>query len=144
MKKFMLVYQGGLANLFEVNTFSLAPVQPCTRQRIYQGDFRSAENMAIGAKIAGAEVRTAGCNTAGDIAECVWTYDLEELPFSEKFCPVDSEIGCVECRIWADKLLANGFDSRSEDAGCAECGTSEAEVMVVEKHRRHFREHNRD
>ncbi len=89
MKKLMLVYQAGIANLFEVDTFSLAPTQPCTRRRIYQGDFRTAENIAIGAKIAGAEVRTAGCNMAGDIAECIWTYELDELPFSDQFHPIN-------------------------------------------------------
>jgi hypothetical protein len=88
MKKFMLVYQAGIANLFQVEQFTLTHEGRGAR-RLYQGDFRSAENIAIGAKIAGAEVRTAGCNMAGDIIEREWTYDLEILPFHDKFNPVN-------------------------------------------------------
>lgn len=84
----MLVYQAGIANLFEVDCFNLASYGRSAK-RIYQGDFKTAEAIAYGAGIAGGIVRTAACNMAGDISECTWTTNLEEQPFSEKFRPVN-------------------------------------------------------
>lgn len=85
--KAVLVYQAGLANVFEVACFNLSSYGR-NAQRVYQGDFRGAENVAHGMGYAGAIVRTAACNQAGDIREAVWTDDLEAQPFSTQFHPV--------------------------------------------------------
>jgi hypothetical protein len=88
MKKFMLVYQAGIANLFEVQEQFAVHDEKLTRVRVYQGDFRTAEAMAQGCVLAGASVRSAACNEAGDIASSNWTWNLEDAPFSDKFRPV--------------------------------------------------------
>lgn len=79
--RLVLVYQGGLANVFQVE------YKTPFNQRIYQGDFRTAENICYGAGLAGAVVRTSACNMAGDIAGQCWTTDLDSQPFSDKFHP---------------------------------------------------------
>jgi hypothetical protein len=85
--KAMLVYQAGIANVFTVQAFNLAPDGREAR-RVYQGDFRGAEQLARGMGIAGAIVRTAACNQAGDIVNATWSDDLDAQPFSDKFSPV--------------------------------------------------------
>lgn len=87
--KLALVYQGGIANLVRVEHFC---PQPEGRKgfRYYQGDFHTAEAMARGAMIAGANVESFGCNEAGDIREREWTTELEELPFFSSMIPVHS------------------------------------------------------
>lgn len=85
--RFMLVYQAGIANLFKVDCFNLSDFGR-NAQRIFQGDFRTAQYMAHGAGLAGAVVMTAACNMAGDIAKAQWTDDLESQPFSKEFHPV--------------------------------------------------------
>lgn len=84
--RLVLVYQAGIANVFEVESFNLADFGREAR-RIYQGDFRTAESICYGAGLAGAIVRTAACNQAGDIATAHWSEDLDEQPFSDKFHP---------------------------------------------------------
>ncbi len=64
MSEVQLVYQVGIANLFAERDGVLA--------RVYQGDFRTAENMARGAKLMGASVRIWHCDQAGDIANRTW------------------------------------------------------------------------
>lgn len=91
-KRFMLVYQGGIANVFEVESFNLANFGR-EAKRLYQGDFRTAEAIAMGAGLAGAIVMTSACNQAGDIRSFEWTGDLESQPFAEKFHPVFFVIG---------------------------------------------------
>lgn len=91
-KRFALVYQVGIANVFEVDCFNLSPFGRNAR-RVYQGDFRTAEDIAYGCGAAGAVVITAAANLAGDIAEAKWTDNLEEQPFSDKFNPVFFTIG---------------------------------------------------
>jgi hypothetical protein len=39
---------------------------------------------------AGATVKTAICNRAGDIVDAHWSDDIDSAPFSESFRPVDS------------------------------------------------------
>ena len=78
----MLVYQVGIANVFQVSAFNLADYGRDAR-RVYQGDFRTAEAIAHGAWLAGALVKAAGCNEAGDIALRSWTQDIDSLPFRE-------------------------------------------------------------
>ncbi len=90
--RFMLVYQAGIANLFKVECFNLAPFGR-NAKRYYQGDFRIAEAIAKGCGLAGAVVTSAACNQAGNIAEATWTDTLDEQPFSEAMNPVFFTVG---------------------------------------------------
>ena len=83
----MLVYQAGLANVFRVTSFNLADYGR-DAVRLVQADFRTCENFAHGMGCAGAIVRTAHCNQAGDIAQARWSLALEDAPFSENQRPV--------------------------------------------------------
>jgi hypothetical protein len=85
-KRAMLVYQAGIANVFDVKSFNRGTYGRDAR-RIYQGDFRTAESIAYGLGLAGAKVRTAACNEAGDIVDRTWSGDLDAQPFSDKFHP---------------------------------------------------------
>ena len=90
--RFALVYQAGIANVFQVDCFNLASFGR-NATRIYQGDFRTAEAMALGMGHAGSIVHSLACNEAGDIARSTWTDDLEEQPFSDNFSPVFFTVG---------------------------------------------------
>ena len=72
MKYAMLVYQAGLANVFEVASLNLADYGR-DALRLRQGDFRSCENFANGLGCAGVVVRSAHCNRAGDVARAPWS-----------------------------------------------------------------------
>jgi hypothetical protein len=87
MKKAMLVYQAGIANVFQVDCFNLASFGR-EAKRLYQGDFRGAVNFARGLGAAGVTVMTAHCNMAGDIIDRKWSDNLDEAPFSDKFINV--------------------------------------------------------
>lgn len=89
MKYAMLVYQGGIANVFEVDRFAITPAHRNAR-RLTQGDFRSCENFSLGLAAAGALVVTAACNMVGDIADREWSFELDKQPFSDNFHPVDN------------------------------------------------------
>jgi hypothetical protein len=52
-----IVYQCGIANVFRPSG-----------QRVYQGDFRTAEAMLRGAQLCGASVKVYHCDVAGDVA----------------------------------------------------------------------------
>jgi hypothetical protein len=82
-RRFVVVYQGGIANVFEVACFNLAPYGRDAK-RIYQGDFHGARHIARGAAAAGATVKVAACNQAGDVANATWTEDLESQPFAKE------------------------------------------------------------
>lgn len=86
--RFALVYQAGIANLFEVDSFNASDMGRNAR-RIYQGDFTSAARLAQGAGYAGAFVRTFWCNAAGDIAKMHWQKTSEGQPFAEQTITVD-------------------------------------------------------
>ena len=90
----MLVYQAGIANLFQVNCANLSD-SGRNAKRVYQGDFQTAESIAWGAGLAGAIVHSAACNRAGDIARETWTGDLDAQPFSESFRPVFYTVGMI-------------------------------------------------
>lgn len=79
-----LVYQAGIANVFQVECFNLSPFGRDAK-RLLQADFRSCEYYAQGMGRAGAIVRTAACNQAGDIINAKWSEDLDDQPFSDKF-----------------------------------------------------------
>jgi hypothetical protein len=82
--KAVLVYQAGIANVFKVQSFNLADYGR-DAIRLVQGDFESCKWYARGVKKAGWTVKVLGCNMAGDITHMLWTDNLEELPFSDKF-----------------------------------------------------------
>jgi hypothetical protein len=84
MKYAFLVYQAGIANVFKVDCLNLCNYGR-EAKRLYQGDFRGAENFARGLKAAGVCVKAAACNQAGDIADSKWSRDFDTMPFSEKF-----------------------------------------------------------
>jgi hypothetical protein len=77
MTTLVLVYQGGIANVFELSDKG--------QKRILQASFNECEWFMRGAQYAGADVDVAGCNMAGDIANMAWTRNLELLPFHDKF-----------------------------------------------------------
>lgn len=87
MKKYALIYQAGIANVFEVETLNLNK-EGRNAKRILQSDFRSCENFCEGLKHAGGYVYSAYCNMAGDINLFDWKEKLENVPFSESFHPV--------------------------------------------------------
>jgi hypothetical protein len=92
MKRAMLVYQAGIANVFKVTSFNLSDFGRDAK-RLYQGDFRGAVQLSRGLGLAGVTVRTAACNMAGDIARSHWTEDLESQPFSDKLINVHYQDG---------------------------------------------------
>lgn len=54
--KFILVYQAGIANLFKVPSFD--SYTESANKRVFQGAFNTAEAMARGAMLAGANMKT--------------------------------------------------------------------------------------
>lgn len=91
MKKAVLVYQAGIANVFQVDCFNMA-ASGRKETRLLQADFRTCESFARGLAAAGVSVATAACNMAGDIARCGWEQDLESQPFSDQFRPVWNKV----------------------------------------------------
>ena len=78
MTKLVLVYQAGIANIFQIQSDGKF-------KRILQSSFKECEWFMRGAQFAGVDVDVAGCNMAGDIIDRAWTRNLESLPFSDKF-----------------------------------------------------------
>lgn len=87
IRKAVLVYQAGIANVFAVQSFNMADYGRDAR-RLLQADFRTCESFARGMAVAGVLVATAACNQAGDIISAPWSENLDEQPFSDKFSPV--------------------------------------------------------
>ena len=87
MKRAVLVYQAGIANVFEVQAFNQAD-HGRDAKRLLQSDFRTCESFARGLGAAGVTVRTLTCNQAGDIAVSRWSDNLDDAPFNDKFSPV--------------------------------------------------------
>jgi hypothetical protein len=84
VKKAMLVYQNGIANVFAVDCFNLSPFGRFAR-RLLQDSFSACLNFVGGLGAAGVVVRTAHCNKAGDIANATWREDdFNDIPFSDK------------------------------------------------------------
>lgn len=78
IKQATLVYQGGIANVFD--TGKAEPV------RLIQADFRTCEAFARGIKATGVPVHYAWCNQAGDIGlpGIKWNYEaFGDMPFFE-------------------------------------------------------------
>ena len=90
-KRAVLVYQAGIANVFEVDCFNLANFGR-NAKRLMQWDFSSCENFIKGLAHAGYMVCSVYCNQAGNIAESLWFEDLNDAPFSDNFHPVYSGV----------------------------------------------------
>lgn len=90
MLKFaVLVYQAGIANVFQVDCdYGKGPNQKRNAKRLIQGDFRTCENFCRGLVAAGVVVRSCHCNMAGDVAEQPWDADLGNAPFRDQMRPV--------------------------------------------------------
>lgn len=84
-----LVYQAGIANVFLVDAFNLDD-HGRNAGRILQSTFGECEAFTRGMARAGASVRSAHCNQAGDIVNAQWSSNLEDAPFSDKHCPVNT------------------------------------------------------
>jgi cytosine/uracil/thiamine/allantoin permease len=91
VRRAVLVYQAGIANVFAVESFNMADYGREAR-RLLQYDFRTCEAFARGLAVAGVLVASAHCNMAGDIARAQWSEDLDAAPFSEQFRPVFSGV----------------------------------------------------
>jgi hypothetical protein len=85
--KLALVYQAGIAHVFEVICFNLSDYGRGAK-RLWQGSFQECEVYCLGAAKAGAVIRSLGCNMAGDISSFKWTDEIESLPWSEEHRPV--------------------------------------------------------
>jgi hypothetical protein len=90
MKQAALVYQAGIANVFEVESFNLADYGRDAK-RLIQADFRTCESFARGLKAAGVDVITLHCNMTGDVADQKWSDSILDAPFNDKFHPVYSK-----------------------------------------------------
>lgn len=77
-----LVYQVGIANVF----LSEGEGMDSKRTRVYQGDYRSAENISKGIRLAGVPVTVWHCDMAGDIALQDWLIGKGELWEASKHC----------------------------------------------------------
>lgn len=79
----VLVYQNGIANVFEVDCLNMAPSGRIT-ERLLQAEFRHCEWFARGLGAAGYKVASAWCAQTGDITNARWNHhDWNEAPFSE-------------------------------------------------------------
>ena len=86
-KKAVIVYQGGIANIFEVDSFNLSNYGREARH-ILQSDFHTCEIFARGLGHAGYRVGSASCNKAGSIIDQKWTQGLNDCPFRDSAHPV--------------------------------------------------------
>lgn len=87
VRRFALVYQAGIANIFQVSAFNAADYGRDAR-RVLQSDFRTAEAFARGCIADGAMVAAFHCNRAGDIIGATWDSDLDRAPFRDSMRPV--------------------------------------------------------
>ena len=88
-KVYALVYQAGIANVFEIRTANYGTFGR-EAKRLLQADFRACEIFMRGI-LAGndrALAITAACNMAGDIVNQEWSNDLNAAPFSDQFRPI--------------------------------------------------------
>ena len=84
-KRAVLVYQAGIANVFQVECFNFAGVSGIDaeeRKRMLQSDFRTCEAFARGLAAAGWLIASAHCNVAGDCKNQRWSANLDEAPFA--------------------------------------------------------------
>jgi hypothetical protein len=84
----ILVYQGGIANVFSVSHISEVAERRTDERRLLQTDFRTAEAYCLGLIAAGVEVASMACNQAGNIAHQTWREKVSDAPFYENMRPV--------------------------------------------------------
>ena len=82
MKRAILVYQGGIANVFEIRG------RARIRKLIMQHAFGPCEWFCRGLVKAGWNVTSMHCNMAGDISYRPWDANLDNAPFRESMKPV--------------------------------------------------------
>lgn len=90
---FCLVYQGGIANVFEEMTItdtrnedSSGLNKSVQRVRVMQGSFSDCETFCRGLRRAHKIVRVAWCNEAGDITNSFWKFNrFDYAPFNLSF-----------------------------------------------------------
>jgi hypothetical protein len=78
VKRIVLVYQVGIANVFEVDRFSRHAGRRNGR-RLLQSDYHSCAMFARGMGATGYVVRTMNCDMAGDCARFTWEPGKGEL-----------------------------------------------------------------
>lgn len=93
---YVLVYQVGIANLFDCTQYA----RPSC---ILQSDYRTCENVARGLCIAGASVIVSHCDMAGDCSLFDWQPGPGSLWSDKKHPPVGSRS--------ATSVIAGEFDS---------------------------------
>lgn len=71
MRRFALVYQCGIANVFEC--------LPEGRKRVYQGSYQQGEDICRGILLAGVSVHVYHCDLAGDCDLQPWQTGRGEL-----------------------------------------------------------------
>ena len=90
IKRIALVYQTGIANVFQVETFSNSPGGRNAR-RLLQDAFAPCEWFTRGMLNAGnCEIKIFSCNRAGDIASAPWADGLADCPFRDNAKPPKS------------------------------------------------------
>ena len=93
VKRAVLVYQAGIANVFRVEAFNMADYGREAHLMI-QADFHTCEVYARALARCGTVVRSAWCNMAGSIAGQPWKEvairSSGEGPFNDKWRPVIS------------------------------------------------------
>ena len=80
MKEFTIVYQCGMANVFDTTGGHADH-----RKRVLQGTFRDCEQFMRGARAAGAEVRIRHADVAGDCTLAFWEAGAGDM-FGESKC----------------------------------------------------------
>ena len=86
-KRAVVVYQGGIANVFEVTSFNLSDYGRDAK-RLMQSDFYTCEVFARALGHAGYRIGSASCNMAGDIAKQKWVQGTTDCPFRDTAHPV--------------------------------------------------------
>lgn len=71
LKYAFLVYQLGIAEVFQVRCLNLATYGRMAK-RLWQGDYTACINICRGLGYAGVVVRTAHCESAGDVTNMKW------------------------------------------------------------------------
>jgi hypothetical protein len=88
--KAVVVYQAGIANVFEVENFDAEASGRGNCRRLLQHAFGPCEWFARGLRSAGTHIASAHCNRAGDITDAKWDFDLTEAVFREAMMPVET------------------------------------------------------
>lgn len=85
MRRYFLVYQAGIANVFKA--YETPDGSYDCFLRIMQDAFQPCENFCRGLIEAKYPVEVWSCNRAGDIANVEWTKGLNDCPFRDQARP---------------------------------------------------------